>query len=242
MLDIFRGKTILEAGCGAGRFTEIMLGSGGYVFAADLSSAVDANYKNCSASSNYFICQADIVNLPVHPEQFDVVVCVGVIQHTPDPETTIKALCSYVKPGGMLMIDHYTQGYPTTPSRRWLRSYLLTKQEEYSMRFVNCVVDLFWPLHKFFYNHRSNSLIQKLYPHFLYWSPVVDYHYDYSQLGEKLMYEWSLLDTHDTLTDRYKHLRSAEEIESALKASGMIKVETVYAGNGVEARAWKQGN
>lgn len=238
-LNVFYGKNILEAGCGAGRFTEIMLGAGGYVFAVDLSSAVDANYANCSSFPNYSVCQADIVNLPVLPEQFEIVVCIGVIQHTPDPEATIRALCGYLKPGGMLMIDHYTHGYPTTPSRSFLRSHLLSRQERYSMRVVKTVFDLLWPLHKFFFKHRNNALIRRLYPNFLLWSPVVDYHFDYSQLGEKRLYEWGMLDTHDTLTDRYKHLRSAEEVRSALEMLGMENIETVYAGNGVEARAWK---
>jgi hypothetical protein len=71
------------------------------------------------------------------------------------------------------------------------------------------------------------------------WSPVVDYHYAYPQLGKQRLYEWAVLDTHDTVTDRYKHLRSAEQIESALLSYGMTKIETAYAGNGVEARAWK---
>src|SRR5215467_1067427 len=39
-LDIFQGKDVLEAGCGAGRFTEILLASGANVFAVDLSEAV----------------------------------------------------------------------------------------------------------------------------------------------------------------------------------------------------------
>ena len=96
-LDIFHGKSTLEAGCGAGRFTEILLQSGAKVFAADISSAVDANYQNCSKYPNYFVIQADIVNLPVPPNQFDMVICIGVIQHTPNPEKTIAALCSYLK-------------------------------------------------------------------------------------------------------------------------------------------------
>ncbi len=107
------------------------------------------------------------------------------------------------------------------------------------MHFVKRVVDLFWPLHKAFYSHSSKAIIQKLRSHFLYWSPVVDYHYAYPQLDEQRLFEWAVLDTHDTLTDRYKHFRSVEEIRAALHSFGMINIQTAYAGNGVEARAWK---
>jgi 2-polyprenyl-3-methyl-5-hydroxy-6-metoxy-1,4-benzoquinol methylase len=45
-LNILKGKEILEAGCGAGLFTEVMLAAGANVFAVDLSQAVEANYAN----------------------------------------------------------------------------------------------------------------------------------------------------------------------------------------------------
>ena len=135
-LDIFKEKNVLEAGCGAGRFTEIMLQEGANVFAVDISTAVEANYLNCNAYPNYFVCQADILELPLLPVQFDVVVCVGVIQHTPDPERSIRVLCSHVKPGGLLILDHYTYGYSTTPIRRFLRSFLQNRTKEYTMNFI----------------------------------------------------------------------------------------------------------
>jgi SAM-dependent methyltransferase len=238
-LEIFKNKNVLEVGCGAGRFTEIMLDEGAVVFAIDLSSAVDANFQNNGSHLNVFICQADLRTLPVPPEQFDIVVCIGVIQHTPNPEETMNILCSQVKPGGMLLIDHYAYGYPATPSRNWLRRRLIKSSEEGAMSFVKRMVGLLWPLHKAFYKYRHVKLIGSLRPRFIYWSPVVDYHDFYSQLGEQLMYEWAVLDTHDTLTDHYKHLRSREEIELHLKSLGMMEVVATIGGNGVEARAKK---
>ncbi len=106
-MDVVRGKRVLEAGCGAGRFTELLLAAGARVFACDLSSAVEANFANCYRANDYFVCQADITKLPVERQQFDVVVCLGVIQHTPSPEATIAALTDQVAPGGLLVIDHY---------------------------------------------------------------------------------------------------------------------------------------
>ena len=238
-LDVFKGKKTLEAGCGAGRFTELMLEAGASVLAIDLSSAVEANHKNCSNFEHYYVAQADIMNLSVATEQFDIVICIGVIQHTPDPDATMNVLCSHVKPGGMLLIDHYSHKYPATPVRRWIHSFLLERSEEYSMRFVQRLVKLLWPLHKAVYKRRDTKNGHRAISLLMRWSPVVDYHYAYAQLGEPRLYEWAVLDTHDTLTDRYKHFRSAEEIEATLRSFGMINIQVTYAGNGVEARAWK---
>jgi hypothetical protein len=69
------------------------------------------------------------------------------------------------------------------------------------------------------------------------YSPVIDYYEAYPQLGKRLLAEWALLDTHDTLTDHYKHFRSVEEIESCLQACGLVDLVVYYGGNGVEARA-----
>jgi len=238
-LDIFTGKKTLEVGCGAGRFTELMLEAGASLFAIDLSNAVDANYQNCSSFEHYYVAQADLMSLPVWPEQFDIVVCIGVIQHTPDPEATMKILCSHLKPGGLLLIDHYAHDYPATPVRRWLRSFLLKRSEQHSMRFVQALVKLLWPLHLLAYNKRSTTAGARAIQPLMRWSPIVDYHYAYPQLGKQRLLEWAILDTHDTLTDRYKHFRSADEIEAALRSFGMTNIQTTYAGNGVEARAWK---
>lgn len=237
-LDILKGKKVLEAGCGAGCFSEVMLEAGADLFAVDLSTAVEANYKNCSKYPNYFVCQANILSLPLKPEQFDIVVCVGVIQHTPDPEQTMTALCAQVKPGGMLALDHYTYGYPATLSRRLLRAFLLRMPISFSLGFCKMLISCLWPLHKMFWSVRNVPILRQMRTIFLMISPVVDQQDDYPQLGP-LLKTWATLNTHDTLTDFYKHLRSADEIKNHLQNCGMIDIETAYAGNGVEARARK---
>jgi 2-polyprenyl-3-methyl-5-hydroxy-6-metoxy-1,4-benzoquinol methylase len=239
-LNTLKDKQVLEAGCGAGRFTELLLAAGADVFAADLSDAVEANYDNCSRYPNYYVCQADILLLPVWPAQFDVVVCIGVVQHTPNPEETMRALCSYLKPGGILIMDHYTHGYAMTCSRRILRSWLLRMSPDFSLVFCKLLVSLMWPMHRVLWKLRSRLTARIGRRIFLRLSPVLDYlEYQevYPHLGEEKIRTWAMLDTHDTLTDFYKHLRSAEEISQHLRACGMIDIEPVYAGNGVEVRA-----
>ena len=86
---------------------------------------------------------------------------------------------------------------------------------------------------------RDLPVLGKVRPVFLQLSPVVDDHDADLALGPKLLEEWAILDTHDTLTDVYKHLRSAEDISGHLQRCGMVGIPTAYAGNGVEALAWK---
>ena len=106
--DDLKGKLVLEAGCGAGRFTEVLLQKGARLVSADLSDAVEVNQENFPQDENHLVIQADINDMPFADETFDVVVCLGVIQHTPDSERTIDDLYKLVKKGGTLVIDHYS--------------------------------------------------------------------------------------------------------------------------------------
>jgi SAM-dependent methyltransferase len=233
-----RGKRVLEAGCGAGRFTEVLLAEGAQVFAFDLSAAVKANLENCGDRAGYFVCQADIRKLPVAPRSFDVVLCLGVIQHTPEPEETIRALAEQVAPGGLLVIDHYRYSHEDmTQVRQRLRKFLFRQKPKVAMTIIRSIVAVMWPLHRLAWACRKLPLGRQFRALLLTYSPVLDYHDYYGQLGPKLLYAWAVLDTHDALTDYYKHKRTTEQIEQVLKNIGMVGVEAWYGGNGVEARA-----
>jgi 2-polyprenyl-3-methyl-5-hydroxy-6-metoxy-1,4-benzoquinol methylase len=238
-LDAVRGKLVLEAGCGAGRFTELLLRAGARVFACDLSEAVEANHENCSGKDHYFVCQADISRLPVAPQQFDLVVCLGVIQHTPDPDATIRALAANVKPGGWLVIDHYTGKTLLRPTQSALRSFLLKRSPRFTLAFCSALTSVLWPVHRLCWHMRGsrNRLLARARNTFLNLSPILDYQYAYPSLGEHLLKAWAVLDTHDALTDYYKHTRSTEEIAATLASLGLVEVNATYGGNGVEARA-----
>lgn len=234
-LSVVRGKTVLEAGCGAGRFTEIMLAAGARVVAADLSAAVDANYQNCGDHPEYFVCQADIRRLPVAPQSFDFVVCLGVVQHTPHPEETLAALARYVAPGGVLVVDHYSEDYPVTAPRRILRDLLLRMPADRARAVALGTTRALLPLHRALWQRRRG--FGRLRRYLGRVSPVVDYYEAYPELGTHLLSEWAVLDTHDTLTDRYKHLRRPDQIRDTLVTLGLADVEVNVGGNGVEARA-----
>lgn len=234
-LDVLRDKAVLEVGCGSGRFTELMLAAGARVFACDLSQAVEANHENCCQWPHYFVCQADARRLPVEARSFDLVICLGVIQHTPSPEETIAALAGYVRPGGTLVIDHYSPEYRRNFLQRNLRRLLIRLPSRLAKPIALGLAHALLPLHRLTWKNRRG--LWRLRAPLLRHSPLIDYHDAYPQLGAKLLSEWSVLDTHDTLTDYYKHLRTTEEIEASLRSCGLVDLEVYYGGNGVEARA-----
>jgi SAM-dependent methyltransferase len=237
-MEIVRGRWVLEAGCGAGRFTEVLLDSGAHVFACDLSSAVEANAANFHGREHHFVCQGDIYSLPVAESSFEVVICLGVLQHTPYPETAIESLAKAVKPGGMLVIDHYSPAYHQPLQRRLLRALLLSLPQRLHTPLALGLGHSILPLHRMLWHrpryHRIWSRLRTLLHRF---SPLVDYHASYPELDERILAEWCILDTHDTLTDRYKHLRDADAIRHALSNSGLEVLSCADGGNGIEARA-----
>ena len=87
-----KGKLILDAGCGSGRFSEIALKYGAKVIAFDLSESVDEARRNLMHYDNFSVLQADIYRLPFLPETFDYVYCIGVLQHTPNPIKSLQCL------------------------------------------------------------------------------------------------------------------------------------------------------
>jgi 2-polyprenyl-3-methyl-5-hydroxy-6-metoxy-1,4-benzoquinol methylase len=232
--NTINGKLVLEAGCGAGRFTEILLDKGAILVSSDISTAVDVNKENFPANEKHKIIQADINDMPFAPETFDIVICIGVIQHTPNTEQTIEDLFRLVKKGGHLVIDHYTfeRSYFLRTASLY-RRYLKRKKPEYTIAYCKKLVNRYLPLHKRFAKNKLLSIVLNRI------SPVISYYRAFPELTEKLQEEWAYLDTHDSLTDWYKRFKSKGSIRKTLEKLGGVNIYCEYGGNGVEARCMK---
>ena len=232
--DNLNGKLVLEAGCGAGRFTEVLLKKGAVLVSSDLSSAVEVNAENFPVSDKHLVIQADINNMPFADESFDVVICLGVIQHTPDTEKTIEDLYKLVKKGGTLVIDHYSFDRSNyLRLARLYRIFLRKKTADYTIPYTKKLVKRYLPLHK---KVAKNKLLSVLLNRI---SPVVSYYSVFPQFSEKLQQEWALLDTHDSLTDWHKRFRNKKQITETLVNLGAADIYCAYGGNGVEANCKK---
>jgi SAM-dependent methyltransferase len=241
-LESFKGQTVLEVGCGAGRFTEWLIPICGTLVCLDASEAVYANRANCAHLGRYELIQGDINASPLARSRFELVLCLGVIQHTPSPEQTIASLGQHVAPGGMLVIDHYTwrsRWSPITqrltlryPLRAVLRRVAL-RRPDLSLRLTRLIVTVCDPIRCQTGRYRMlDNLAARVFPSNCYYSI-------YTDIPRAIVREWNQLDTHDSLTDWYKHQRTARQIEAGLEAAGLVDIEVWRGGNGIEARARK---
>lgn len=235
-LSQLKGKLVLEAGSGAGRFTEILLKHGAIVHSFDYSSAVEANAINNGDSDRLTLAQADIRKIPYPKASYDYVVCLGVIQHTPDPEESIHCLYKMLKPGGKLAIDHYRWNLwlsllppPIGGAEKFYRLITLKLPAASRYKFIKAVTDFWFPVHWFF---RGSFFVHRILRRL---SPVHFYYFDFKLRDKQMYYEWALLDTHDGTTDHFKHYRNEDQIKETLEKVGAVDIEVSVGGNGVEA-------
>jgi SAM-dependent methyltransferase len=231
----FAGLRVLEAGCGAGRFTELLVDAGALVHSVDLSAAsVETNRRNIGDRPNYAIAQADIRALPFPAGAFDVVVCLGVLQHTPSPEQSLAALWQMLAPGGLLVIDHYAWTLSRLTKLSPLYRLVLKRlPPAHARRITELLVDVFFPLHWAVRRVRPlQTLLSRV-------SPCLVYCHTYPELTRAQHEDWCRLDTYDELTDRYKWLRTADDIGRTLAALGATQIQAARRRSVVEATCRK---
>lgn len=224
------GQNILEAGSGAGRFTEILLSTDANVYSFDFSSAVEANGMNNGKALNLNLFQGDIFNIPFTEKTFDKVFCLGVIQHTPDPEKALKSLASQVKPGGELVIDVYTRSFIALLQWKYILRPITRKMNKESLyKVISFWVPLLLPL---------TILLRKLFGRVgARLMPIVEY----SNLGlpYELNKKWSVLDTFDMYSPVHDHPQSIETIKRWYNDVGFENVSVGFGPNGVIAKGMR---
>jgi SAM-dependent methyltransferase len=105
-IEKMRAKDVLEAGCGGGQHTAMIAPVARSVTAVDLNTADIARDRNRRFTNVTFI-EGDIASIDLQ-RQFDVVVCVGVIHHTDDPDRTFENLYRHLRPGGLMVVWTYS--------------------------------------------------------------------------------------------------------------------------------------
>jgi len=102
------GRTVLDVGCGGGILAESMAAAGAQVTGIDLAersltvarlhgleSGIRVNYRKISAE--------DLA--AEQPGQYDVVTCMEMLEHVPDPASVVRACATLAKPGGWVFFS-----------------------------------------------------------------------------------------------------------------------------------------
>jgi SAM-dependent methyltransferase len=226
-LGKLKGKKVLEAGSGAGRFTEILLKHGAIVYSFDYSSAVDANFLNNMPNENLTLFQADILEIPFVDLFFDTVVCLGVLQHTPSSERSIRELNRVLKKGGSFVFDHYKWHLGNFTTLYMVYWFIIKKfNPSTQLKITSCLVRIFHPIHWCF---RDSGFIQLLLRRI---SPI-NFYYGRYELPKEILYEWSMLDTHDRNTDYYKRHYTMRGFKKLISKFPFENLKIHYGGTGI---------
>jgi 2-polyprenyl-6-hydroxyphenyl methylase / 3-demethylubiquinone-9 3-methyltransferase len=109
-----RGKKVLDVGCGGGILTEAMAQLGARVTGIDLSekslrvaelhlleSRLPVRYEHAMAED--YAAQ--------HPGEFDVVTCLELLEHVPEPASVVAACARLVNPGGRVFFSTINRNF-----------------------------------------------------------------------------------------------------------------------------------
>ena len=223
------GQTVLEVGSGSGRFTEVLATTEATIVSLDFSLAVEANAKSNAAKPNVLIVQGSVYELPFQKKSFDRVLCLGVLQHTPDPYRSFQALVEALRPGGDLAIDVYRWRWINWLwPRYWLRT--LTKHLPSAFLYTACAryIEWVWPLTRWLHRLPQGRKLNRF-------ILVPDFR-DIYPLSEELLKQWAILDTFDNLSPTYDQPQRLSTVQRWFRDHRLEPSEVHYGINGIEGR------
>jgi SAM-dependent methyltransferase len=208
--EYLRGRAVLDAGCGAGRFAEVAAARGAELVALDYSSAIDAAAQTLARFPNVDLVQANMLEPPFRDRSFDAAYSIGVIQHTPDPARAIERVVRCVAPGGRFGLTIYGRRpwtklngkYLLRPITRRLPGPMLLSLIERTMPVLFPVTDVLFRV----------PVLGRVASFAI---PVANY-VDNHQFSREQRYREAVLDTFDCLSPRYDSPMTWQEVEQAL--------------------------
>lgn len=102
------GKSILDVGCGGGILAEAMALQGGVVTGVDMGreplQVARLHALEQGVEVKYQLSTAEALAESM-PEHFEIVTCMEMLEHVPDPAAIVKACAQLVKPEGMVFFS-----------------------------------------------------------------------------------------------------------------------------------------
>ena len=102
------GKRVIDIGCGGGILAESMAARGAEVTGIDLSekplSVAKLHLLESGRQVDYRLTAAEEI-AQQQPAHFDCVTCMEMLEHVPDPPSTVRAAATLAKPGGWVFFS-----------------------------------------------------------------------------------------------------------------------------------------
>jgi SAM-dependent methyltransferase len=221
------GKTILDAGCGAGRFMEIALEAGARVIGVDLSEAIYASRKTVARfpADRYLLVRADLFDLPLAHGAFDGVYSLGVLQHTPDPLGAVGRLARHLAPGGRLATWIYEvrrSHLRWASTRLYIRAMTANRSDVFKRRMARALTAAFFPVGwALSWFGRPGQVASYFLPY------ACRHHHGRGDLRRQ--WDYSVMDTYDWYGPKYELSQTDPDVRQAMTAAGLKNVRRLPA-------------
>lgn len=211
--SFLKDKIVVDAGCGNGRFAEIVAPYCKHLICLDIGNHIFKTKERLKKFNNVTFIQTNLETIPLLNNSVDFVFSIGVIHHTPNPQKTLAELTRILKPDCKISIWVYPHQYWGNPIKRIisksLRKILLKKDLKDQTKFLKKYLV---PIGKFQLFLENKGLKYFLFPLFLINVPrhkdenemlatTIDYYlpqfiYTYSDIQLKSMFENCGLEYH----------------------------------------------
>jgi SAM-dependent methyltransferase len=225
------GERILEAGCGTGRFTELALETGAEVFSFDLSTAVEAAWRNNHHKPLVNFFQASIYEIPLRKGAFDKIFCMGVLQHCPYVEGAFRSMLPFLRPGGEIVIDVYEKSTGWPPLKYLIRPFLRPLGTEGIYRLLSWIIPPAFELKSAM--HRIPFVgpqIGRLIPI----GPVS--HAPRLNYTDEELKQVKILSALDMLSPVYDQPQRMKDVRRWFDEAGLVDVQVMRGYNGINAK------
>ena len=112
---LLAGKDVLDVGCGGGILTDSMARRGAKVLGIDLATkALKVAQLHALEAGTEGVDYREIAVEALaieQPASFDVVTCMEMLEHVPDPASVVQALATLVKPGGWVFLSTLNRNF-----------------------------------------------------------------------------------------------------------------------------------
>jgi ubiquinone/menaquinone biosynthesis C-methylase UbiE/uncharacterized protein YbaR (Trm112 family) len=212
------GKWILDAGCGAGRFLDVVAQTQAEVVGMDISNAIEAARDNLKGQPRVHFVQASIYEMPFRDGVFDGVYCIGVIQHTPDPLKSVRSLPRVLKAGGRIAYTIYEKRkYTHFHSKYIIRPLTKKMGQKTLLSTIRAAMPVLFPLSEVAFR-------LPLLKRFMQFAIPIANYVEEPELTAKQRYAWSVMDTFDMLAPQYDQPQTEPDVSAAMQSAGIGEI------------------